>query len=75
MGRVPALLIEWLNTIQAHDTPTVCVVVYGNRVYDDALLELEDMVTTCGGIPIACAAYVGEHSFSSSETPWRRAAP
>ena len=41
MGRVPALLIEWLNAIQAHNTPTVCVVVYGNRVYDDALLELK----------------------------------
>ncbi|WP_243685553.1 flavodoxin family protein [Methanosarcina barkeri] len=41
MGRVPALLNEWLNTIQAHNTPTVCVVVYGNRAYEDALLELK----------------------------------
>jgi ferredoxin len=26
-------------------------------------------LTKCGCIPIACAAYIGEHSFSSSETP------
>lgn len=75
MGRVPALLIEWLGTIQAHNTPTVCVVVYGNRVYDDALLELKNIVTKCGCIPIACAAYIGEHSFSNSETPTAQGRP
>ena len=67
MGRVPALSIDWLNAIQAHNTPTVCIVVYGNRVYDDALLELKNIVMKCGCIPIACAAYIGEHSFSNSE--------
>lgn len=75
MGRVPALLIEWLNAIQAHNTPAVCVVVYGNRVYDDALLELKNIVTKCGCIPIACAAYIGEHSFSNSETPTAQGRP
>jgi ferredoxin len=75
MGRVPALLIDWLNAIQAHNTPTVCVVVYGNRVYDDALLELKNIVTKCGCIPIACAAYIGEHSFSNSEVPTAEGRP
>ena len=75
MGRVPALLIEWLNAIQAHNTPTVCVVVYGNRVYDDALLELKNIVMKCGCIPIACAVYIGEHSFSNSETPTAQGRP
>ena len=64
MGRVPALLNEWLNAIDAQDTPTVCVVVYGNRAYENALLELKDTVTKSGCIPIAGAAYIGEHSFS-----------
>lgn len=75
MGRVPALLNEWLHTIQAQNTPTVCVVVYGNRVYDDALLELKNIVTKCGCIPIACAAYIGEHSFSNYETPTAQGRP
>ena len=69
MGRVPALLNEWLQAIQAHNTPAVCIVVYGNRAYDDALLELKDILIRRGCIPIACAAYIGEHSFSSADTP------
>jgi ferredoxin len=68
-GRVQTNAIEWLNTIKAHDTPVVCVVVYGNREYDDALLELKDTTIERGCRPIACAAYIGEHSFSNSEAP------
>jgi ferredoxin len=75
MGRVPALLTEWLHAIQAHNTPAVCVVVYGNRVYDDALLELNDILKQCGCKPIAGAAYIGEHSFSNSETPIAKGRP
>jgi ferredoxin len=75
MGRVPALLMEWLHGIEAYKTPAVCVVVYGNRVYDDALLELKDILKERGCIPIAGAAYIGEHSFSSSETPTAEGRP
>jgi ferredoxin len=69
MGRVPALVTEWLHTIQADQTPVVCVVVYGNRTYDNALFELKDILTECGCRMIAGAAYIGEHSFSSPEIP------
>lgn len=69
MGRVPKLLEQWLNAIQANNTPTVCVVVYGNRAYEDALLELKNSVKNCGCIPVGCAAYIGEHSFANAATP------
>jgi ferredoxin len=69
MGRVPELVQGWLKAIRAQNTPTVCVVVYGNRTYEDALLELRDIVVKCGGIPIAGGAWIGEHSFSLAETP------
>jgi len=75
MGRVPALLIEWLHALKAHNTPAVSVVVYGNRVYEDALLELTDLLKQGGCIPIAAAAYIGEHSFSTSETPTAEGRP
>lgn len=71
MGRVPALLSEWFDGLKAHATPMVCVVVYGNRVYDNALLELKDILKGRGGIIIAGGAYIGEHSFSNFETPSR----
>lgn len=69
MGRVPALIIEWLNTIQAQNTRAVCVVVYGNRTYEDAMLELNNIIMKRGCIPIAGGAFIGEHSFSQPETP------
>jgi len=69
LGRVPALLGEWLRSIEADKTPAVCIVVYGNRDYEDALLELRDILTNNGCVPIACAAFIGEHAFSSRETP------
>lgn len=43
MGRVPALLHEWLSSIKAYKTPAALIVVYGSRVYDDALIELKDL--------------------------------
>ncbi len=75
MGRVPALSGEWLHTIQAHNTPAVGVVVYGNRAYDDALLELNDILAQRGCKPIAGAAFIGEHSFSDAETPTAQGRP
>lgn len=68
MGRVPALAAEWLNTIEADGTPAVCVVVYGNRAYEDALIELKDILMDCGCRPIAGAVFIGEHSFTIDET-------
>jgi ferredoxin len=75
MGRVPALITEWLSTIKARNTPTVFVAVYGNRAFEDALLELQDILTQCGCKPIAGAAFIGEHSFSSKEMPTAKDRP
>jgi len=69
MGRVPALAAGWLQELRAHNTPAVCVVVYGNRAYEDALLELNDILVQRGCRPVAGAALVGQHSFSTDETP------
>jgi ferredoxin len=75
MGRVPALLTGWLHAIKARNTPAVCVVVYGNRTYEDALIELKDILTRCGCKPIAGAAFIGEHSFSTDEIPTAKDRP
>lgn len=75
MGRLPALLMDWLHLVKAYITPTVCIVVYGNRTYGDALLELKNTLIERGCKPIACAAFIGEHSFSSSETPIAESRP
>lgn len=69
MGRVPALLEEWFTLLEAKNTPAVCVVVYGNRAYENSLLELKDIIKSRGCISIAGAAFIGEHSFSDHDYP------
>lgn len=63
-GRVPNVLLKYLATVQGNGAPAVAVVLYGNRNYDDALIELRDILTTDGFKPVAAAAFIGEHSFS-----------
>ena len=65
LGRIPALAGDWLRTLEAQDTPAVCVVMYGNRAYDDALLELHDILAARGCRPVGGAACIGQHSFST----------
>jgi ferredoxin len=64
-GRVPSLLSETLASIKAEGALMVPVVVYGNRHYDDSLLELKDILEGKGAICIAAAAFIGEHSYTS----------
>lgn len=66
IGRVPNLLKEYFKTIKGNGAIGVPVVVYGNRAYDDALLELKDIMEGNGFKCIAGAAFVGEHSFSTT---------
>jgi ferredoxin len=68
-GRLPLDAAEYLSTLTASQTPAVVVVVYGNRAYDDALLELSDIAAGAGFLPIGAGAFIGEHSFSTAETP------
>ena len=68
-GRVPDVALERLQMLRGKQTPVVPIVVYGNRDYDDALLELADVLKSQGFVPVAAGAFVGEHSFSSKEYP------
>jgi len=68
-GRLPALAVERFKAIAGKNTAVVPVVVYGNRAYGDALLELSDLCTAQGFRTVAAGAFLGEHSFSSAELP------
>lgn len=68
-GRVPIQAAQALRMIKAAGAPAVLVVVYGNRAYDDALLELKAIAEEVGFKPLAGAAFVGEHSLSTDTTP------
>ncbi len=68
-GRVPVEAMEQLKKIKGKDSKAVVVAVYGNRQYDDALIELKDISEDQGFKIIAAAAFIGEHSFSTDQFP------
>lgn len=64
-GRVPNVLLPFLQEkVVGGGALAVPVVLFGNRNYDDALMELRNILITDGLRPIAAGAFVGEHSFS-----------
>lgn len=63
-GRVPALVVERLKQVQSNSAKCVIVAVYGNRDYDDALLEMQDVATAMGFRVIAAVGAVAEHSIA-----------
>ncbi len=63
-GRIPNPLAKKLKSLKGNNTPAVAVVVYGNRAYDDALLELKDILTEQGFIVVAGIVFVAEHSLA-----------
>ncbi len=65
-GRVPNILLKYLNSIKGNGALAIAVVVYGNRNYDDALIELRDILELDGFKVIAGAAFIGQHSFSKT---------
>ena len=61
-GRVPALAVERLRMVKPNSVKCVVVAVFGNRAYDDALLEMQDVASEIGFRVIAAVAAVAEHS-------------
>ena len=61
-GRIPSLVADNLQQMKGNGCKAVAMVVYGNRDYDDALLELTDIMTANGFSVVAAAAFIGQHS-------------
>lgn len=61
-GRVPSLAAQRISIICAKQTPCVIVCVYGNRAYEDTLIELNDIAEKSGFKVIAAIAAIAEHS-------------
>lgn len=64
-GRVPNVLLNFLETLKGNGALAVPIVMFGNRNYDDALIELRDISIKDNFTPIGAGAFVGEHSFST----------
>lgn len=63
-GRVPAAAVARLAKLSGNGARAVLMAVYGNRAYEDTLLELQDTVKEAGFKVIAAIAAVAEHSIA-----------
>lgn len=68
-GRIPKETRPFLEALRGDGKPAIAVVVYGNRGYEDALLELGDTLRCSGFKVVAGGAFIGEHSYATEEFP------
>lgn len=61
-GRVPEVAKRALEKIKGDNTAAIITCVYGNREFDDALIELRDIVQRNGFYVVSAGAFVAQHS-------------
>lgn len=61
-GRLPRTVSKALQSLRGNNARAIAIVVYGNRDYDDALLELTDLLTANAFRIIGHGAFIGQHS-------------
>lgn len=70
-GRLLPAAVNRLQTLKGNKTPAVALVVYGNRAYEDALLELKNTVNSLDFRCIGAVAAVARHSIVDSIASFR----
>lgn len=68
-GRVPEIFLKYIEKLSGLGVPAVLIMLYGNRAYEDALVEFRDVITAKGFNVVAAGAFIGEHSYSTDERP------
>lgn len=63
-GRVPEVE-GLLDGLHGGNTPVILLAVYGNRLIDDALVELSDLCAARGFRTLAAGSFVAPHTFSA----------
>lgn len=61
-GRAPAVAIDRLRQINGNGARCILVCVYGNRAWEDTLVEMEDAAREAGFTVTAAIAAVAQHS-------------
>ena len=63
-GRIPAPTVPRISALKSNGAKAVLVAVFGNRVIDETLLELQDVTAAAGFRPVAGIEAVAEHSLA-----------
>lgn len=68
-GKMVPLAKKRMESIRGDSTPCVLLCLYGNRAFEQAPADMADMARARGLVPVAAAAFIGEHSYSTPHTP------
>ncbi|WP_317855352.1 4Fe-4S binding protein [Chakrabartyella piscis] len=63
-GRIPTASVERFQELSGNGAKAVLVATYGNREYEDTMVELEDIALGCGFVVVAGIAAITEHSIA-----------
>lgn len=68
-GKMAPLARKRMERLRGNSTPCVLLCLYGNRAFEQAPADMADMARALGLVPVAAAAFIGEHSYSTPQTP------
>lgn len=61
-GRVPVQASKLISRIKGDGSPAIIICSYGNRDYEDTLIELKDLLKANGFRIVSAAAFISRHS-------------
>lgn len=64
-GLLPSVAMERFSKLRGCQTPCVIVACYGNRAFDDSLIELAELLKRQDFVIYGAAALVGRHTYGS----------
>lgn len=64
-GRIPTVAMERFSQLKGSKTPCVIVACYGNRAFEDSLVELAELLKSNGFVICGAAAVIGRHTYGS----------
>lgn len=68
-GKIAPIVKQRLNGIKGNDSKCIVVAVYGNRAFEKATEDFASFMSDCGFLVCGAAAFIGEHSYSTADTP------
>ena len=70
-GRLPAPASERLSRLKGNGAKAMLLTVFGNRAIDDALIEMKNVMTEAGFVPVAAVEASVQHSIMPQVAPTR----
>ncbi len=68
-GKIAPIIKQRLNGIRGNNARCIVIAVYGNRAFENAAVDFAAFMHDCGFVICGGGAFVGEHSYSTADTP------